>query len=134
MLATASTKTMWGNRVKLTRRQAQLPFWDAFEELVQLIHSGQKYDPEETRYWEYIKSYHKLWQETPLTPRAHRQMTNKFRSAAHLYTSIKAEGMHDPLDLRHKNTKLFIYAGMRRLTIAHILGIPTLHYTVTEVE
>jgi len=110
-------------------------FYPAFLEVIEKVDKGKTYTPEEaadTDYWRYISGYHASWSEDPLSRRAYKQLRSKFFDGIKLYEDIKKRGIKDPLEFRDYKVRLALYAGYRRLVIAHVLRIPIVRYIIVE--
>jgi len=128
MIYTASVDDLWRDRAKLyiPWKRERLPiFYRSFHEVIQNVHDGYAYDEisaSKTEYWNYLKGYHESWQVKPITYRAYKQLRHKFFDGIKLYRSLEAEGMRNPLLFHEKDGVGFLFAGMRRLVILHVLG------------
>jgi hypothetical protein len=121
---------LWKNRRNLAipyKRKRLIKFFDAFYKITKKLHEGHKFSVSEaykTDYWEYIKGYHKEWQQQkPLSRSADRQMRSKFWSGVILFYDIKYRGMKKPLDVIVEDGRQTLYRGYRRLVILQTLGI-----------
>lgn len=120
---------LWKNRFDMAiphKKERIKIFYPAFEEIIKKTRKGHVYTKEEMRetaYWNYIKKYHRRWQEDPISSRADMEMRYMFRSGVTLYHSIKEHGMVSPLCVIAENNVMYLYRGLRRLVILKVLGI-----------
>ena len=123
-----SVNDLWENRIYLAvahKKERAMVSFLALYEIVDNLNRGNTYSEEEiaeTEHWEYIKGYHKSWQEVPLSSRARNQMSRKFWDSVNLFYDIKRHGMRDPLDILVTKGKCDLYRGSRRLVILKVLG------------
>ena len=140
MIYVESVESLWKHRAEMYiphKRGRLAPFYGAFHEIIANVHTGYEYTNHTARhtdYWKYITSYHPSWREVPLSRKAYRGLCKKFFDGINLYHDIKANGMRDPLEMHIVKGKRVLYAGMRRLVIAHVLGIPTVKYDLIDKD
>ena len=123
-----SVEELWQKRIDFAaphKKDRAKEFYEIFLEMMENLNKGHKYTRRtmhRTKYWEYIRAYHKSWQEVPLQERAKRQMYRKFMDAVNLFHDIKKNGMLKPLDIIIENSKSSLYRGSRRLVVLKVLG------------
>lgn len=122
---------LWRLRFALAPRAKRHRFKSLFpslEEVYRGILDGTAYTLDEmqaTSYWKYLSQYHKSWSEPNPTPRAIRQMEDKFTDALALFWDVAEEGFSHPLSMVWSKGSRYIYKGARRLVVAHVLGYDT---------
>ncbi len=128
-IETTPVNRIWGKRIiwAIPRKRWRIrEFYKAFLEVTDALEAGHVYslaEIKQTKYWEYIKGYHRSWREEPLHPRAYLRMRRKFWSGVRLFHNIKENGMRDSLDIIEENNITMLYRGYRRLVILKTLGI-----------
>jgi len=124
-----SVKLLWKNIDSIlqpNKRRRLKRFLAAFTPLIESLNDGKTYTDEmivADQYFEYLKCYHKSWQEVPLSRRARRQMIHRVRNGIELFNSIKSEGMKSPIEFIQYEAGKHIILGYRRLVILQVLGI-----------
>lgn len=127
-----NVEELWEQRYDLmqpNKRKRLRRFYDAFPPVIAAVHANRSFDADAMRadpYFEYLRCYHKSWQEEPLSQAADAQMRNRFLDAINLYNDIKQNGMRDPLELICPQMEhCHIIRGYRRLVILHVLDVKT---------
>ena len=127
-----NVEELWEQRYDLmqpNKRKRLRRFYDAFPPVIVAVHASRSFDADAMRvdpYFEYLRCYHKSWQEEPLSQAADVQMRHRFMDAITLYNDIKKNGMRDPLELICPHMgHCHIIRGYRRLVILHVLGVKT---------
>ncbi len=122
---------IWNKRIDLLMRhkiKRLTAFYPAFFKAIKDVDSGHEYtnhDIQKTDYWNFLRRYHKSWQQEPLTDRARRQIKHKFMDGVNLYFDIKLHGMINPLDMITEKGHTCLYRGYRRLVILKVLETKT---------
>lgn len=124
---------LWSQRYDLmqpNKRRRLRRFYDAFPPVIEAVHAGKTFSADDMRsdpYFEYLRCYHKSWQEQPLSTKADFQMRARFMDAIKLYHDIRDNGMRDPLEFICPSymEHCHIIRGYRRLVILHTLGVKT---------
>ena len=125
----ASVQNLWDTRyihynpVKINHSKE---FYDSFEDLIIQVHENREIDIQNLDYWDYIKMYHKAWNDKILTQQSIDGMTRMIQDGINLYHNIKENGMLNPIGIIIENGNMIIYRGCRRLVILHVLGVERL--------
>jgi hypothetical protein len=129
IMTVESVESLWATRSSLTPRQKRRRFPELFESLHEVatkLHTGYVYDRNEmmhSKYFGYLRGYHRSWLLDPLSPIQERQITNKFNDVVALLHSVKDIGVQSPLDMVIHNGQRKIFRGVRRLVIMKVLDL-----------
>lgn len=136
MIIEADIQHLWDNKRFYSRNPKRKDtFCECFGEIIERVNDGHVYTDEEaehTKYWKYLKSYHKSWREVPISKRAYKQLRSRFYDGIKLYHDIKKNGINDPFIIKKFDDGYRQVCGNRRMVIAKILGIKKVKVLVDE--
>lgn len=102
---------LWQQRMQFTGNRGAA-FFESFAPFVADVLAGKEFDPERTPYYQYLLS------------RRTRRPQKRVREHIDLIRAIAQDGIGYPLEFYRHGRQWRMIDGSRRLTIAHVLGLP----------